>query len=632
MQGGAADDTISGGAGNDNLFGFAGDDALDGGPGEDGLVGYAGNDSLTAGPEGDLLSGGAGDDALNGGDGPDDMGLSVVVDGVLHRETGDDAFDGGPGDDVLNGGPGQRGVSFGGNPPVAEPTAATNGADSFRGGDGNDTLTYMNRTSGVRVAPGGGADDGAPGEGDNAASDIETVVGGSGDDVLLGGPGADTLDGGPGSDSIDGAAGDDVLRGGAADAGADRVDGGDGNDQVQGDAGDDQLRAGAGNDTARGDGGDDVVDGGDGDDAVQGGPGLDAIAGGSGDDQLDGSGASAGADAADVLDGGPGGDQLRGGEGDDRLTGGPGADALAGGSGRDTADYRSSRATVSSSPDGTPDDGEAGEGDNVAPDVEDFAGGAGDDTGRGDAGPNALAGGSGEDLLSGGAGADSLDGGDDGDTLDARDGAADEVRCGRGSDLALVDPQDSLPSDAGCERVVRTRTSREGRLAPLAGSVGFGHRGALRVFPLERQTDVPLPAPIDARLGSVRVRSGRLAARLRGGVFELRRLSASAVATRFVAPSYRVCAVSQSSRVVRRLDVDDSSGTITARGRHLTLRGRSAAWSLVDRCDGTLVRVTRGQVRVRDIPAHKAATLRAGDRYLADAPAQRARERQEPPS
>ena len=83
---------------------------------------------------------------------------------------------------------------------------------------------------GDRVAPiaasiDGVANDGEAGEGDNIATDVESIVGGSAGDTLTGGAGNETLIGGAGNDTLSGLAGDDVLDGGA---GADHLDGGAG--------------------------------------------------------------------------------------------------------------------------------------------------------------------------------------------------------------------------------------------------------------------------------------------------------------------------------------------------------------------------------------------------------------------
>ena len=67
----------------------------------------------------------------------------------------------------------------------------------------------------------------------------------------------------------------------------------------------------------------------------------------------------------------------------------------------------------------------------------------------------------------------------------------------------------------------------------------------------------------------------------------------------------------------RRLWGRDRGGRFRTHGRnsHATVRG--TRWVVVDTCKGTLTRVTRGSVVVRDSVRHKRIVLRAGERYLA---------------
>lgn len=175
---------------------------------------------------------------------------------------------------------------------------------------------------------------------------------------------------------------------------------------------------------------------------VLGGSGGDTIYGGSLDDYL------VGGEGADLLTGATGDDVLDGGPGPDRLTGDyQGVTPDVGGF--DLADYSARTASVNVSLNGRTDDGEPGEGDNVARDVEDVDGGAGDDVLTGNELANALDGGAGNDAIDGGAGADSLSGGDGNDAIQARDSAADDVRCGAGTDTVTVDPSDTVAPD--CE-------------------------------------------------------------------------------------------------------------------------------------------------------------------------------------
>jgi hypothetical protein len=152
----------------------------------------------------------------------------------------------------------------------------------------------------------------------------------------------------------------------------------------------------------------------------------------------------------DHLTGGPGDEGLWGGTGDDVLDGRGGADLLAGQEGTDTVRYADRTAPVSVSlvygAIGT--EGQAGEGDTVASDVERVVGGSGADSLTGNDGPNLLDGGPGADTIVGGGGADDLRGGPGADTLRSRDGAVDKVDCGGEADAVDADAIDKV---SGCE-------------------------------------------------------------------------------------------------------------------------------------------------------------------------------------
>ena len=246
--------------------------AIDTGPGDDRInasgsrtpscPGYAETATLHGGDGADRILGGPGNDQIFG-DGGDDL--------VLRGENGNDAVHGGDGNDML------------GDFNYADPLTLDPGADSYDGGAGTDSLSYEADGTGVSVSLDGQANDGAGGEGDNVAGDIETITGGSGNDTLSGDGGATTLSGRSGNDTLIGNGGNDTLEGGA---GNDTVQGGAGDDRLIGDADDDALDGGAGRDSFFGDGvdcngfscpsGNDTVNADEGElDQVNCGPGAD---------------------------------------------------------------------------------------------------------------------------------------------------------------------------------------------------------------------------------------------------------------------------------------------------------------------------------------------------------------------
>ncbi|HEX8101996.1 MAG TPA: calcium-binding protein [Solirubrobacteraceae bacterium] len=405
-----------GGNGDDTLTGNSGPNALDGGPGHDIMDGNGGLDTAsyatrneavvvnlaaTGAVHGGPLDGAPGNrDTLadmenaTGGGGPDTLGgTSAVAKGT----TGVNVLRGGPGDDVLDG---------------------AGGSDDLFGDLGADTASYATRgTAVVAGASGstsaftnGNGSDGAAGARDRFTS-IENLRGGSAADTLTGDNAENRLEGGAGGDALNGSSADDTLVGGP---GADAMNGGTGihdaasyddrttavtarlaTNDVSGNA--DDGSAGARDDIAA-----DVEDlvGGGGDDTLTGTDGPNLLRGGNGNDTLAALG---------------GADRLEGGSQDDVLTSGPGSDVLVGEGGSDTASYSDRGVPITATLSTPSGNGEAGESDNFATDIEKLAGGSAGDRLTGSSGPNTLTGNGGDDTLDGAFGADTLQGGPDRD-------------------------------------------------------------------------------------------------------------------------------------------------------------------------------------------------------------------------
>ncbi|TKV12264.1 hypothetical protein FDX22_19345 [Citrobacter sp. TBCS-14] len=207
-RGNAIANTITGGSGNDFLYGMGGNDTLNGGAGNDVLDGGEGADNLQGGTGNDKMTGGEGNDRLDGGEGADLMVGGLGNDTYIVDNNGDVVTEG------LNG-----------------------GIDAVQTALHNYTLTNNVETL---VFTGTGA---FTGRGNAIAN---TITGGSGNDFLYGMGGNDTLYGGAGNDALDGGDGADNLQGGA---GNDKLTGGAGNDRLEGGQGDDIMTGGAGNDT-----------------------------------------------------------------------------------------------------------------------------------------------------------------------------------------------------------------------------------------------------------------------------------------------------------------------------------------------------------------------------------------------
>ncbi len=478
------DDIITGGQGNDRLYGMGGNDIIEGGDGDDLLSGdllefgfdyvlnqpvESGNDYIDGGAGNDQIHGDGGNDTLLGGAGDDTiLGDSLASPGYLH---GDDRIEGGDGDDVVYG--------AGGN-------------DHIRGGDGNDNLIGDAHISNLALQYHGndtifgeGGDDILQGAGGNDYLDggigDDHLQGGEGDDQLHGGLGRDQLIGGEGNDLLNGGSGDDKLWGDAGDDklfggdGRDELFGGDGDDVLNGMAGDDKLSGGAGNDSIfggagvdiiNGHDGNDVISGGDGDDNISGNAGRDSIDGGSGDDSIWGD------EGDDAVKGGAGNDTIYAGDGNDVIQGDAGNDLIDGGSGSDIYIFNSGfgddRIVGLGNPDSGNDIIRFGAGisasetawvwSNDGQDLTIFAGpisnvpggwtsrlklegfGATDDGEQRHSvefedGSTAVIGGSGNDFLVGSSGGDLIEGNDGDDDISGGDGN-DHIDGGAGSDSA----------------------------------------------------------------------------------------------------------------------------------------------------------------------------------------------------
>jgi Ca2+-binding RTX toxin-like protein len=406
----AAKCTKTGTGGVDVLKGTKKKDVLCGKGGDDVLIGKGGDDVLKAGPGADIVSGKSGNDTLAGG-------------------PGDDSLSGGKGNDNYDGQDGVDVAAFADLPgPVAVDLAAGTAS-----GDGEDALSGVENVIGTSFA------DSLTGD----AADNE-LSGGDGDDTLLGGAGDDTLRGQGGVDSTSYAAAAgpvvaDLRAGTVTGIGTDSISGIENltgsahDDAIAGDDADNVLDAGGGVDTISFAGAPNGVDAdlaggqasGDGNDALAG---FENLIGSAHDDTLNGDG------DANVVDGAGGADTLTTNDGDDTLTGGDGIDSLNGGDGSDLVDGGDGADTLSGD-DGNDtlsgDDGNDYLAGNAGDDRIDGADGA--DTLTGDPGGDTLTGGDGADSLAGGEGADVIDGSDGADTL-AGDGGDDNLAGGPGSD------------------------------------------------------------------------------------------------------------------------------------------------------------------------------------------------------
>ncbi|MGI8593551.1 MAG: calcium-binding protein [Solirubrobacteraceae bacterium] len=349
------------------------------------LDGGVGNDRLSAGSgSSPLLTGGPGNDVLTGGE-QDDLIFGEA--GYDQGAAGNDQIDGRGGDDEIEGGL---------------------GSDVMVGGAGRDTVDYLydigtgatnsTRPTPITVTLDAMANDGAPGENDSVAGDVESVGGATGADQIVGNDG------------------DNGLQLGYAGTGG----------RVQGLGGDDRVIGGESEDTVEGGEGDDVVSDGD----------------------LNG--------ASSTLSGGPGNDVLQAVDfaeeqgNTTEVEMAPTADKISCGAGRDqatldTADPRPADCEVLTVRTPTQATTSGSDGEDV------IVGAGGEDRISARAGNDRVSGLGGNDRIDGGAGRDKLSGGPGNDVIRSRDRERDTIRCGTGRDVVVADRSDRVSRD--CERV-----------------------------------------------------------------------------------------------------------------------------------------------------------------------------------
>ncbi len=170
--------------------------------------------------------------------------------------------------------------------------------------------------------------------------------------------------------------------------------------------------------------------------------------------------------------------------------------------------------------------------------------------------------------------------------------------------------------------------------APAAGDVSVRLTGSKMFVPLEGPAALPVGSEVDARAGTVNLVTAldtsatTQAAQFQGAVFRVGQGDSSGGITDIYlrGGDFRPCwpkrvrgisAARAHRHTIRRLWGRDRGGRFRTHGTRAVATVRGTTWSVADRCDGTVTKVTDGAVSVYDRGTRRNALVTAGHSYLA---------------
>jgi hypothetical protein len=169
-----------------------------------------------------------------------------------------------------------------------------------------------------------------------------------------------------------------------------------------------------------------------------------------------------------------------------------------------------------------------------------------------------------------------------------------------------------------------------------SGSVTVRTGNGRPAQPLTAVSAIPIGTHVDARFGTVELTAALDAtgttqtATFSGAIFEVRQGRADKGLTQILltgseagcapTPGHArgvIAAVARRRKPIRSLWGQDDHGRFQTQGRGSVATVRGTRWLTQDFCDGTLTRVTRGSVAVRDLAKRKVIVVHAGHSYFA---------------
>jgi hypothetical protein len=166
-------------------------------------------------------------------------------------------------------------------------------------------------------------------------------------------------------------------------------------------------------------------------------------------------------------------------------------------------------------------------------------------------------------------------------------------------------------------------------VAPVRGSPRIRLPGSRTFVPLAAGRQIPFGTEIDTSNNRWRIRietarpgggtqTGTQTGIFHAGRFILTQAGSGLTTQRLTEPlsCRRATAYPAAKGTRKRRLWGDAKGTFRTRGSFAAATVRGTVWLVEDRCDGTLTRVKRGTVTVRDLVRNRTVTVRAGRSYF----------------
>jgi hypothetical protein len=160
----------------------------------------------------------------------------------------------------------------------------------------------------------------------------------------------------------------------------------------------------------------------------------------------------------------------------------------------------------------------------------------------------------------------------------------------------------------------------------VSGQVGIRRPGSRKDVDLKGSDTIPLGSTVDAEHGALmlsavpRAGAAPQTAKFYEGVFKVTQSGGTTqlALTQPLAPCRgRAAGVAAKRKPSRRHLWGDGKGAFRTSGKYSSATVRGTKWLVRDSCAGTLTRVVRGTVTVRDNVRHETITVPAGRSYLA---------------